>query len=412
MKVTILTLGCRVNQAESFTLEGTLKANGVTIVDLNNNPDYCIINTCTVTSKSDYNSRQLIRRAARTGAKVIATGCYSQLNPDVVISLPGVTRVVQNREKQEIVELLTGQHCEPSFALHGRSRPHLKVQDGCNFRCSYCSVPMARGRSRSVPLHEVIRGAQIMEGEGYREIVLTGIHLGTYGHDLKERTNLANLLQNLLVRTNISRFRLSSLEVNEVDDALIELLQDPRVCRHLHLPLQSGSDKILRLMRRNYSSQAFHNTVRHVTSRVDNISLGTDVIVGFPGEGGDDFSQTCNLLDSAHFAYLHIFPFSPRPLTEAATMQHGVSSTLKAARVAVLKDLNSRLRKTFMEDQIGRELYVVLEEKGDEHTMFGTSGNYLKIKVRQPSGKNGDMVRVRILALDAGALAGSIVPDS
>ncbi len=409
MRVAFLTLGCRVNQSESSVLEGTLKENGVTIVNLKDNPDYCIVNTCTVTSKSDYNSRQLIRRAARTGAKVIATGCYCQLKPDVVRAIPGVAEVVDNNSKYEIVSLITGIQHDLVFGTHSRSRPHLKVQDGCNFSCSYCSVPLARGKSRSLPLTEVIRQAQIIASKGYHEIVLTGIHLGTYGHDLEERSNLVNLLRKLIVKTSISRIRLSSLEVNEVDDALTELLQDDRICKHLHLPLQSGSRKILSMMKRNYEPSVFLRKVDQVVSRVRNVALGTDVIVGFPGEGSAEFSETHDLLAASPFSYLHVFPYSPRPHTEAADMPDRPSPEIQSERVAILGDLNHSLRKSYMERQIGEELTVILENEKDGNNILGTSGNYLKVMVPFNGSRKGDMAVVRAEGIAGNILRGSII---
>jgi threonylcarbamoyladenosine tRNA methylthiotransferase MtaB len=409
MKVAFLTLGCRVNQSESSVLEGTLKENGATIVNLNDNPDYCVVNTCTVTSKSDYNSRQLLRRAAKTGAKVIVTGCYSQLQPEVVKAIPGIMEVVDSRKKHEIVSLITGLQLDLAFGNHSRSRPHLKVQDGCNFSCAYCSVPLARGRSRSVPMHEVIRQAQIIEDNGYHEIVLTGIHLGTYGHDLEDKTDLVSLLQKLLVKTTSSRIRLSSLEINEVDDDLIELLKDDRLCKHLHLPLQSGSEKILRLMRRTYAPATFLDRVSKILSRVDNIALGSDIIVGFPGEGAEEFSQTYELLADLPFSYLHVFPFSPRPRTAAAVMPGRPSREIQSERIGKLKDLDGKLRKAYMSRQIGRELDVILEHEKEGCVVIGTSGNYLKIEVPLEGHGKGRVVPVRVRKLAGNIMKGDVI---
>jgi threonylcarbamoyladenosine tRNA methylthiotransferase MtaB len=284
MKVTLLTLGCRVNQSESAVIEGSLQAAGATIVDLNDNPDFCIVNTCTVTAKSDYNSRQIIRRAAKTGARIIVTGCYSQLRPDVVGEIPGVVRVVGNEKKFEIPQLLSDEPTPLFFGSYRHSRPSLKVQDGCNFRCSYCAVPRARGNSRSVAAEEVVRRVREIVAGGYKELVLTGIHLGTYGHDLPEKITLNILIKKILQDTKIHRIRLSSLEVGEVDDELIEIFQDKRICKHLHVPLQSGSNRVLKLMKRTYNIGNYTSRIEAIISRTDNLSLGTDIIIGFPGE--------------------------------------------------------------------------------------------------------------------------------
>ncbi len=399
MRVAFLTLGCRVNQAESAIIKGTLEESGATIVNVKDNPDYCIVNTCTVTSKSDYNSRQLIRRAAKAGAKVIVTGCYSQLKPDAVKSIPGVTAVIDIRRKNEIIHEISGNNIELSFGRQGRSRPYLKVQDGCNFGCSYCAVPLARGRSRSISPDEAIRTARAIESGGFNEIVLTGVHLGTYGHDLGSNINLAVLLKKLLVETSISRIRLSSIAANEIDDGLMELLQEKRVCNHLHLPLQSGSDKILKLMGRTYTRAAFTQGIAKIASRIDNIALGSDVIVGFPGEEMADFSETFNLLRDLPFSYLHVFPFSPREKTAAAEMNNRPPHSAVADRVSCMRELHEELRGRYMLKQLGRDLDVILEDEVGANRIAGTSGNYLKVVMKSRGEKKGSLVFVRVAAV-------------
>lgn len=395
MKVAVLTLGCRVNQAESAVLEGTLKETGATIVNLKDNPDVCIVNTCTVTSRSDYTSRQLIRRAARTGAKVVVTGCYSQLRPQELKTIPGVAQVVDNRKKYDIPGMLTGRASGLFFNVSSRSRPHLKIQDGCNFRCSYCSVPQARGGSRSVPPGKVIERAQAIESAGYREIVLTGIHLGTYGHDLNLKNNLNVLLKSLLLATDSVRFRLSSLEIGELNDELVEIMQDSRLCNHLHVPLQSGSNSVLKLMNRRYTAEHYRNRILNVYDRLDNISLGSDVIAGFPGEGDEEFSETLELIREIPFSYLHIFPYSPRPGTKAAGMGPLTSRQDKAMRISTLHAIDSARREDYMRSQIGRRLEVILEDRRGESLICGTSANYLKILVSTQAHDKGSLVYVR-----------------
>jgi threonylcarbamoyladenosine tRNA methylthiotransferase MtaB len=411
VKVTVLTLGCRVNQSESSLIEGTLKENGATIVDLDDKPDYCVVNTCTVTSRSDYNSRQLLRRASRTGAKVIVTGCYSQLRPEVVKAIPGVTAVVDIERKTEIIGLITGSQHEVAFSSYSRSRPYLKIQDGCNFRCSYCSVPLARGNSRSLPLDEIMRQAKIIESSGYHEVVLTGIHLGTYGHDLKEKMTLSVLLKKLIVETRSLRIRLSSIEVNEIDDALTELLQESRVCKHLHVPLQSGSRKILKLMKRNYAPANYGAKVLAIASRIENISIGTDVIAGFPGEGDKEFQQSYELVAGLPFSYLHIFPFSPRPGTEAAMYGGRPSKEIQKERVARLGDLHETKKKTYMLRQLGRELDVIVEEEMGAAAV-GTTGNYLKVACSISDCRRGSIVDVRVNGISGSMLEADVVRRS
>jgi len=399
-----------VNQSESSVIEGTLKENGITIVDLKEKPDICVVNTCTVTAKSDYNSRQLIKKAAKAGAKVIVTGCYSHLRNDEVRSIPGVIELVDNTRKYEIVNIITGKENDLVFSHLSRSRPHLKVQDGCNFRCTYCSVPLARGKSTSVPLDEILKRVKNIEAAGYNEVVLTGVHLGSYGKDLEDKAYLKHLLKYILKSSHIKRIRLSSLEINEVDDELIELLQDIRLCSHVHLPLQSGSDKILQLMKRNYTLSEFSSKVHLILSKVDNISIGSDIIVGFPGEGDEEFRNTYNFLNSFPFSYLHIFPFSPRPATEAGKMMDRVQNNIIKNRLDILIELSRAKRRAYLQKQLHSVLDVIIEEKSNDGYAIGTSGNYIKVSMPFDNAIKGSIVFVRTLRASDNLLEGFITP--
>lgn len=409
MKVSVLTLGCRVNQSESSVIEGSLKENGVTIVDLREKPDFCVVNTCTVTAKSDYNSRQLIRRAAKAGAKVIVTGCYAHLKRNEISNMPGVIELVDNTRKYDIVNLITGKENVLVFSHFSRSRHHLKVQDGCNFRCSYCSVPLARGISKSVPLHVVLDRVLAVEEAGYNEIVITGVHLGSYGKDLADKTTLTQLIKYVLISSNIKRIRLSSIEITEMDDELIELMQDIRLCSHLHLPLQSASDPVLKLMRRNYTSSEFSAKLQNIFSKIDNISVGSDIIVGFPGEGDNEFMDTYNFVNAFPFAYLHVFPFSARPNTDAAKLPDRVDNHLIKKRVDRLIQLSSDKKRSYFQSQFNGVLDVIIEENVDGRCL-GTSGNYLKISMPADKAKKGSLVLVKILEAKDNILEGLIIP--
>jgi len=410
MKVTVLTLGCRVNQSESSVIEASLEVNGINLVELNDKPDYCVVNTCSVTAKSDYTSRQLIRRAAKTGARVIVTGCYAHLKQDTVKKIAGVTEIVDNTRKYDIVKIITGRKNDLVFSHHSRSRPHLKVQDGCNFKCSYCTVPMARGRSKSVPLHEIIERIQSIESAGYNEVVLTGVHLGSYGLDLPDKSSLKHLIKSILKASGIKRIRLSSLEINEVDDELAELLQDIRLCRHIHLPLQSGSTKVLKLMKRNYTLSSFFSKIDKILSKVDNIAVGSDIIVGFPGEGDAEFQETYTHLKSIPFSYLHIFPFSERPNTDAYRMKGKISSSTIKKRLNVLIDLNREKRRLYLENQLDRVLDVVVEDKVKNVHAVGTSGNYIKVLMPFVNARKGSIVFARPLRVLDNVIEGNIIP--
>lgn len=409
MKVALLTLGCRVNQSESSIIEGTLKQNGITIVNLNENPAYCIINTCTVTSKSDYNSRQLIRRAAKAGAKIIVTGCYSQLKKDEVEGFPCVIDVIDNKRKYDIINLITNKSTELNFGYYSFSRPNLKVQDGCNYKCSYCSVPLARGKSVSVPIDVIIERAKIIEKNGYNEIVLTGIHLGSYGYDLPDKTNLNKLLITILKKTNIKRIRLSSLDLNEINDELIELFQDKRMCKHLHVPLQSGCDRILELMNRNYNSKKILKKIEKISTNIKNISIGTDIIIGFPSESEFDFKDTYKLINDLPFSYLHIFPFSPRINTEAFRMTNSLSHNTVKNRIETLSALNKLKKHIYLQNQINRTLDIILEENISDNFSLGTSGNYIKFIVPSNDYHKGSLVYVRSMRIANDYLEGIVI---
>ena len=411
MKVSVLTLGCRVNQSESDIIESSLKKIGWSVVDLSEHPDYCIVNTCTVTAKSDYQSRQLIRRAVRAGARVIVTGCYSQLRPEEVNNIEGVCRIVNNNNKLSIINMIANINASNTFIPVGRSRPYLKIQDGCNFLCTYCTVPLSRGKSRSLGPLEVIQRARVIEAAGYHEIVLTGIHLGLYGYDLKPQSKLSEIIKSILNNTNIKRIRLSSIEIKEVDNELIELLQEERICKHIHLPLQSGDDTILRLMNRMYLSKDYLSVIEKIIKNISDIAIGTDVIVGFPGEGNGEFKNTKKLLDSIPLAYMHIFPFSPRPNTFAYQMANHNTSYVKRERLHELKALNERKRMAYMASQVNKTLDVIIEEKGVDHISIGTSSNYLKVKMPSNGYPKGALVRVRVYGVEENCLRGDLVDN-
>jgi len=406
MNISILTLGCKVNQAESAVIEGDFRNLGFSIVSLSENPDYCIINTCTVTAKSDYQSRQLIRRAAKAGAKVIVTGCYAQLKPDELRGIAGVDRIVPNIDKLSIVNMLANNTSTNTSCFSNRSRPLLKVQDGCNHACSYCLIPQARGRSRSVAVSDVIEQVSCHQANGYQEVVLTGIHLGLYGYDMKPRITLSTLIKALLGKTNIRRIRLSSIEVTEITDEMMELLQDVRLCKHLHVPLQSGSDTILGNMKRPYAARTYFHVIERVADHIKDIALGTDVIVGFPGEHDAEYLQSKGLLESLPFSYMHIFPFSARPGTSAAEMPDQISSPVKKERCNELNALNIRKKSAYLKSQIGKNLDIIIEEVHRDSTSLGKSGNYLKVEASSNEYPAKSLVTVRIAGVAGDSLRG------
>ena len=412
MKAAVLTLGCRVNQAESELIEGNLKSHGFSIAGLSEKPDYCIINTCSVTAKSDYQSRQLIRRAVRSGAKVIVTGCYSQLNAEDIAKIDSNIEIVDNSDKVNLINMLLSLTSCNNISYSSRSRPHIKIQDGCNYSCSYCIVPLARGKSRSVEPKTILGHIRGFVESGFQEVVLTGIHLGSYGYEFDPQLKLSKLIKTILKETNIHRIRLSSLEVKEVDNELIELMQSERICRHIHLPLQSGDDTILKLMNRTYSSKEFISTVEKILSRIPDICLGADVIVGFPGEGIIEFSNTKKLIEQLPVSYMHIFPFSPRPKTLAAQMENRVAESEKKSRFLELNELNQAKKISYLSSQIGRTLEIVVEDKHDDTSCLGTSSNYLKILTSACGASKKTCVNIRVTQADGFVLLGTPIDES
>jgi len=282
----------------------------------------------------------------------------------------------------------------------------VKVQDGCNHACSYCLIPKARGRSRSVNISEVVDEVLCHEAHGYNEVVLTGIHLGLYGYDMEPGTRLSTLIKALLTKTNVRRIRLSSIEVTEISEEIIELLQDNRLCKHLHVPLQSGSDTILRNMKRPYTASAYSDMIGRIASRVHNIAIGTDVIAGFPGEGETEFLQSRGLLESLPFSYMHIFPFSARPGTLAAQMPDQISSQIKKERCSVLRALNIRKRNAYLTSQIGTTLDIIVEDVYANSTSVGKSSNYLNVAVSSNEYPAKSLVTVRIAGVAGDSLQG------
>lgn len=395
MKASILTLGCKANQSESIEIESYLRSAGYRIVDINESPEICIINTCAVTAKSDYQSRQLIRRAIKTGSKVYVTGCYSEINKGEVERLNGLFRIIPNDKKYLIIKELTSNNSINTLDFtSSKSRYFFKIQDGCNYSCSYCIIPKARGRSRSLDSELIIERIREVS-HYYREVVLTGIHLGTYGNDLKPKLKLSQLIERILKETPIKRIRLSSLEIGEIDEQLLELLSDSRICQHLHIPLQSGDDNVLRRMKRNYRVKDFLKGIYKIIERYPGISIGTDVIVGFPGETNEEFNNTRQLIESLPFSYLHVFPYSVRSGTEATNLRPYVNDYIKKQRAAIIRDVSSQKRLDYSKRQIGRTLDVLIERRIDSY-YIGLSSNYLKVKTASHNLPLRDIVNIRI----------------
>ena len=433
ISVALATLGCKVNQYESAGMAETLRENGYSPVTFNGAADIYIINTCTVTGKADFQSRQLIRRAARHNprAAILVTGCYAQVLPEEIALLPGVTMVAGNVEKGDILGLfremaagvkqsvqsdirrVTEFSTPATGAFAGRTRAFLKIQDGCDCFCSYCIVPYARGKSRSLAGKEVLKRIQAIGQAGHRELVLTGINLGAYGRDLQPACDLPGLLRQVAEIKQLPRLRLSSLEPLEITDALLELMRDKDIfCRHLHIPMQSGDDGILAAMGRVYDGAFFRGLAHKILTYLPEAAIGVDVMVGFPGEGEEEFAHTRQLVEELPLAYLHVFSYSPRPGTSAAARPDQVGVADKKGRGSIMRQLGISKREAFARQFLGREMTVLLESKRDRETGWtqGFSNNYIPVVVRNgQSSLPGSLVTVLAEEVRDGKLIGRII---
>ncbi len=415
MKISIKTLGCKVNQSESASIEGALRQSGHEIVPtFQDNPDICIVNTCTVTAKSDYQSRQFIRRAVKSGAKVIATGCYAQLRPDELTKIQGIDLILGNSKKHNLHEYLKKlsfvdnnvQVDSPEVSMlsgayySNRTRAFLKIQDGCNFSCTYCTVPMARGKSRSLSPNDVLKAIEKLSAQDYKEIVLTGIHIGCYGLELQPESSLLEIVKKI-IETNLQiRIRLSSVEPQEFDKDFLMLIKHSTVCQHVHIPLQSGSDKILKAMNRKYSTSYFKELINDIISACPDISIGTDIIAGFPGESEKDFEDTVRFLDELPLSYIHVFPYSKRPDTKAAELKTQIIKDVKKNRVIQILEISKIKKNAYMAKHLGQILNVLVETKESTDGFYrAISNNYIRPLVRADNLIAGQMVQVKACSL-------------
>ncbi|HHS13562.1 MAG TPA: tRNA (N(6)-L-threonylcarbamoyladenosine(37)-C(2))-methylthiotransferase MtaB [bacterium] len=397
--VLFLTFGCKLNQAETAQLNHLFTSEGYELARSAAQADVVVVNTCTVTGRSASKCRQAIHRTVRENprAVLIAAGCYAQVNAEELAACPGVDYILGTDEKYRIFDFLndlekkktpciqisrdfpkqarTGTACFP-----GHTRSFIKIQDGCDRACSYCIVPHARGPVRSVPLHAVQKQARYFSARGVKEIVLTGVHIGDYGKDRDGQSHLPELLD-CLADTPV-RIRLSSLNIEDLTDALFTRLEKhPRICRHLHIPLQSGSDTILQTMRRSYTAREFREAVLRIQDRLGPIGLGTDIIAGFPGETDDLFMETLNFCRSLPFTYMHVFPYSRRPGTEAAAMKETVSPAIRRERARRLRLLGEEKSSLFQRSMPGRTVEVLFEKQTAPHRFNGLSSEYLRVEV-------------------------------
>ena len=423
MKVFFDTIGCRLNQAEIERYAAQFTAQGHELVPDAESADMVVVNTCAVTAAAASDSRGKIRSAAKNGAHVVVTGCWSTMEPEAAAAMDGVSHVIPNAEKDHLPSTVLGGVAEVFDeeplkriilpGIHARTRAFIKIQDGCDNHCTFCVTHLVRGKSRSVTKERVLKDVQAAINAGGKEIVLTGVNLGAWGLDFDPSIELADLIEFLLKETDIPRIRLSSLESWNLSDRFLHLWENPRMCPHFHLPLQSGSDSVLKRMARRTTLAEFRTLVETAISIEPDFAITTDVIAGFPGETDAEFTETLNFIESIPFAGGHVFPYSPRPGTPAARMKDQVPKTIQKERAKILRDLFEQKTEQFETSFIGSTRDVLwesslLREDGMYET-HGLSGNYLTITTEFPKPVRNRIDTVRITERKEGKLIGEVL---
>jgi threonylcarbamoyladenosine tRNA methylthiotransferase MtaB len=430
MKIAITTLGCKINQYDSAVIQNRLEPKH-SFVPFDQAADCYVINTCTVTDRADWEARQWVRRAKRLNpaAKVLVTGCYAQINPDEVARVVGVDYVVGLNRLDDLLRFIDapvsgelkiavsdvkrerGVAVLGTRALPGHTRAFLKIQEGCNYSCTYCIIPTARGLSRSVKPREVMEQVKQLAGAGYKEIVLTGIHLGGYGHDLTPKIDLTALVEMIAESRLMARIRLSSLDPREVPDRLLDLMAGSEIiCPHLHICAQAGDDTILKAMRRNYDGACYRDLLSRVRQRLPDAALGSDIIVGFPGESDGQFESSLAYFDSLPLTYFHVFPYSSRRTTIAAALPDHVPVAIKKSRSRRMRELGLRKKQEFYAKFIGQRASVLVENKIARASGMqrGFTRNYLQVALTGAANCANQEISVRLDGMREGCLTATI----
>jgi threonylcarbamoyladenosine tRNA methylthiotransferase MtaB len=435
-KFCVMTFGCRCNQSDSAAIRGDLCRHSMTECDTHSDADLIVINTCTVTHRTDQQIRQAIRRLHRDNpsAQIVATGCYAERDPDALASIPGVNLVLGNIEKERLADIVirqkeeygndsqgkimhtpleSGSDCliRPMAQTGGKTRPIIKLQDGCDARCSYCIVPYVRGPGRSAEAEDVLTEIRSLIDCGFQEIVLTGVHLGSYGHRLESRARLVDLLRRIVVLPGLGRIRLSSIEPMRFDRAIVDLAaENPIVARHFHIPVQSGCDRILHLMKRPYKAARFRDLAKYIQNKIPDAGLGTDILTGFPGETEEDFAETCNLIQDLPLTYLHVFPFSPREGTAAYSFPDRIPPKEMKRRLSILLEISRAKNLIFRQKFAGKVLQAITlsedEEMGDSIVL---TGNYIHARVPGLAIPSNRLVNIKIDGVQSEATYASLV---
>jgi threonylcarbamoyladenosine tRNA methylthiotransferase MtaB len=425
LRASFYTLGCRLNQAETATLSASFAARGYAVVDFGEDTDVCVINTCSVTEGAESKCRQAVRAVLRRSpqAYVAVTGCYAQVGIDALKRIKGLDLIVGTEDKMRLAELIDHPHKqgEPqvvhrtkisrdAFTLdvigsyRGQTRANLKIQDGCNFACAFCIIPFSRGGARSRKLDDIVWEARGLVAKGHREIVLTGVNIGTYSYDSYD---LLDVVQALEPIAGLARIRISSIEPTTISDALVAwMARSDKLCPYLHVPLQSGDDQVLQGMKRRYRRDEFVDFIARVADQVPNIGLGTDVMVGFPGEDDRAFTQTRTLLADLPLAYFHVFSYSARPHTYAQRYTETVSPQVLQQRSRVLRNLSARKKTAFYRAFVGQTVRVLFERQEASGWYTGYSDNYIKVGVATDTDISNQLLPVRLQDVANGMATG------
>ena len=420
MKVFLDIVGCRLNQAEIEQLALDLTARGQEVVANPTEADYVLINTCCVTSKAAADSRKMVRHYQReTEAKVLAMGCWVSAFPHAAAELVDINALFTNENRDQVLKLfntteignafLNEESVKPNLGNRARTRSFIKVQEGCNNVCSYCLTRIARGKSRSIPAEEVVRQIAQSEDLGVKEVVLTGVQIGAWGKDLEGNLRIADLIEAVLIQTSVPRIRISSIEPWDVDERLLACFKDPRLCPHLHLPLQSGSDTILKHMARPITTTRYRELIETIGEQLPELAITTDIIVGFPGETEEMFANSLAFVERLGFAKVHVFPYSRRIGTPAASFAQQVPEDVKKERAQRMQAVAAKSAARFAQTFVGRTMEVLFEHPGLDGRPTGLTGNYLRVKLPpQTEDLAGRTMAVRLLEVREDWLEGCL----
>jgi threonylcarbamoyladenosine tRNA methylthiotransferase MtaB len=417
MQINLKTLGCRLNEAELESWAEAFQARGHSLTDNLEQADLLVVNTCAVTQEAVKKSRQLIRRTHRNNpmAKLVVSGCYASLDEKIQKDIPGIDLVINNQKKDQLVDIalkelnfdsmpaISTEPGEASIFKRGRNRAFIKIQDGCRYRCTFCIVTVARGEERSRSEADIIKDINQFHQQGIQEIILTGVHVGGYGSDIN--LNLYQLINSVLSNTDIPRIRLGSVEPWELPEEFFSLFANDRIMPHMHLPLQSGSDSVLKRMARRCKTNDYKKLIQQARNEIPNFNLTTDIIVGFPGETEEEWQESINFIEETSFSHIHIFTYSKREGTKAATLANQVDSSIKKQRSKQLHALTKTMRESFLKEQMGKTHSVLWETCNEDNIWKGYTENFIRIELKDSniSELENQISKVKIIGIDENA---------